>query len=545
MENLASICKQTEPPNNGAPHRVSFANGPCAQAFLMNRAPLRVLHLEANASDHELVRESTGSPGFSFKFERATNRDEFEAALNRGEIDLILADHTIPGYDGTMALESAQIRQPHVPYVIVSGSVGEDRAVEWVKRGAQDFVHKSRLERLPGAILEAIRKVGEGTSRIEADPLQAQKMELVGQLTGGIAHDFSNLLTITSGYVSMMLDDESLPPSILEGLKRVFTASRQATGLVRQLLMFSRKRIPTREVVDLNSEVEGMALMLARLLGKTIDIEFEPSPSSLRVSADVGMLEQALMNLAVNARDAMPRGGSLNISVRLRTQIAPPGTEAPPSQKGDYACITVSDNGTGIPTAILPRIFEPYFTTKGEGRGTGLAIANDIVKEHEGWIDVETEPGLGTTFRIFLPLTRAQATASPFSEYGTVARPGKGTVLLVEDETNVREFAAAVLQNDGYKVFQGKSAEQALEVWGWHAAKIDLLLTDIVLPGELSGPQLGARLQAEKPDLRVVLTTGYSSESVKPLSSNGKLSPVLGKPYTPRTLLKAVSDGLA
>jgi two-component system cell cycle sensor histidine kinase/response regulator CckA len=524
---------------------VSFATRFRALVSKMNRPSLRVLHLEANAVDHDAVRDRIGLPGFSFKFERAANRDEFEAALNRGEIDLILADHGIPHYDGTMALESAQIRQPDVPYIIVSGSVGEDRAVEWVKSGARDFIHKDRLERLPGAILKAIRKSDENPNRIEADPLQAQKMELVGQLTGGIAHDFSNLLTIIAGYVSMMLDDESLPPTILEGLKRVFTASRQATGLVRQLLLFSRKRVPTREVIDLNSEVEGMSLMLERLLGKTIQVEFEPSPAALRVSADVGMLEQALMNLAVNARDAMPRGGSLNISLRLRSNIARPGTEALPSPKEDYACLTVSDNGSGIPDVILPRIFEPYFTTKEEGRGTGLAIANDIVKGHDGWIDVVTEPGLGTTFRIFLPITRAQATASPFSEYGTISRANKGTILLVEDETNVREFAAAVLQNDGYKVFQGKSSEQALEVWGWHSLKIDLLLTDIVLPGELSGPQLGARLLADRPDLRVVLTTGYSAETVKPLSSNGRLSTVLGKPYTPRTLLKAISEGLA
>src|SRR5665213_510449 len=197
-------------------------------------------------------------------------------------------------------------------------------------------------------------------------------MELVGKLAGGIAHDFNNLLTIISGYVSMLLDKEGLPPGSSEALKRVFTASKQATGLVRQLLLFSRKRSPKREVIDLNVEVEIMAGMLQRLLGEMVVVGFEPAPDSPRVNADLGMLEQVLMNLAVNARDAMPRGGQLGISVSLK---APGGSRPPmeaPSKRAGYACIAVRDTGTGIPAPILPRIFEPFFTTKDEGRGTGL-----------------------------------------------------------------------------------------------------------------------------------------------------------------------------
>jgi signal transduction histidine kinase len=503
----------------------------------MNPDPLHVLHLEAIAADHELVRRGAGAPG-SFKFERAANRAEFEAALNRGGFDLILADHCVPGYEGMAALEAAQIRQPSVPYIVVSGSIGEDRAVECLKRGARDFVHKERLERLPAAILEALDSPGGPR---ELDGRQAQKMELVGRLTGGIAHDFSNLLTIISGYVSMLLDDESLPATTLEPLKRVFTASRQATVLVRQLLLFSRRRTPRREVVDLNTEVEAVVAMLVRLLGRSIVVEFEPSPDSPRISADMGQLEQALMNIAVNARDAMPRGGRLTISVGMHSR----GANAPaPAQKWDHACITVHDSGKGIPAAVLPRIFEPYFTSKEAGRGTGLPTALEIVKDHGGWIEVDTEVEVGTMFRIYLPLTQADAAGSP-APGPAAPRAGKATILLVEDETNVREFAAAVLQNDGYNVLQGKTGEHALEVWQWHSAKIDLLLTDVVLPGDLSGPQMGALLMAEKPSLRVILTTGYSCDSVTPLSSNGVLSLVLGKPYTPRILLKTVREALA
>jgi two-component system cell cycle sensor histidine kinase/response regulator CckA len=632
----------------------------------MNREPLRVLNLEADAGDYELVRRQACSTGLQLRFERAANRAEFEEALKRGDVDLILADHCVPGYDGKASLEAASLRLPGVPYIIVSDSVGEDAAVECVKLGARDFIHKDRLARLPAAIAKAMEKpnvaphqveaeerfremaenirdvfwvraadtgkmvyvspayesiwgktpdslfteleswpqavieedravleearsllakgapyrveyrirrpdsavrwihdrafpvpnapgiparlVGVAADiterkRLEAELLQAQKMELVGKLAGGIAHDFNNLLTIISGYVSMLLDRENMPQSTLEPLKRVFTASRQATGLVRQLLLFSRKRAPKPEVVDLNTEVEVISEMLRRLLGETIVVEFEPAPQAPWTNADVGMLEQVLMNLAVNARDAMERGGHLTISVGIR----PRGSLSKEvrSQSMDYAYIAMRDTGTGIAAPILPRIFEPFFTTNADGRGKGLGLATamDIVKRHDGWIEVETEVGVGTVFRIFLPISQADPVTAAEPSAGRDPRAGKGTILLVEDETNVREFAAAVLQQDGFTLLQAKTAENALEVWRWHSARIDLLLTDVVLPGELSGPELATMLKGEKPSLKVILTTGYSRESIS--KPEGKSLLVLSKPYTPRSLLQAIHEALA
>ncbi|HEY1793265.1 MAG TPA: response regulator [Opitutaceae bacterium] len=634
----------------------------------MKGDPLRVLNLEADADDHELVKRSAGKSGLSFTFERAANRAEFEAALRRGNVDLILADHCVPGFDGMAALEAALAAHPAVPYLIVSDSVGEDRAAACLRRGARDFIHKDRLDRLAEAIVAAtgggppadgagtedrfremaenlsdvfwvraaetgrvlyvspaygalwgstpdallsgrecwpgsvmdddLEALGDAQAKIErgeayaveyrirrpddsvrwihergvpvaakgreparmvgvasdvtdrktleSELIQAQKMELVGKLAGGIAHDFNNLLTIISGYVSMLLDKEGMPAASIEPLKRVFTASRQATGLVRQLLLFSRKRSPKREVVDLNTEVEAISGMLQRLLGELIVVEFEPAPSPPRVSVDLAMLEQVLMNLAVNARDAMAKGGHLTITASLDPKGARPnGQDLAP--RGDYACIAVRDTGGGIPAAILPRIFEPFFTTKDEGRGTGLglATAKDIVKRHDGWIDVETSVGAGTTFRIHLPLTKSEVPPPRETQAMHFPKGGKGTILLVEDETNVREFAAAVLQQDGYTLLQSKSGENAVEVWKWHSARIDALVTDVVLPGELSGIQLAERLQREKPALRVVLATGYSRDSVAPQAKDGKNQFVLSKPYTPRALLQAVREVLA
>jgi two-component system cell cycle sensor histidine kinase/response regulator CckA len=634
----------------------------------MNRDLLRILHLEANPVDHEAVKRRAAETGLAFTFERATGRAEFETALKRGNIDLVLADHCLPGFDGTAALESARSILPGVPYVVVSKSIGEDRVAECLRQGASDFVHKDRLEKLPSAITRATQgtspglprldaeerfqmmaenirdvfwictadansvlyvspafesiwgsapggvlsasggwmesvlpedrtafkeargKLAAGSAyeieyrirrpdssvrwihdrgfpapqggtgpartvgvaaditnrkRLEADLLHAQKMEFVGKLAGGIAHDFNNLLTIISGYVSMLLDKDSLPPDSIESLKRVFTASRQATRLVHQLLLFSRKRAPRREPIELNSEVEPMVAMLRRLLGETVSVAFEPSADSPRISADVGMLEQVLMNLAINARDAMPRGGRLSISIDSRPREG--SKDDPATRKSGYACLTVRDTGCGIPAAILPRIFEPFFTTKEEGRGTGLglATAQDIVKRHDGWIEVETVVGTGSAFRIYLPLTSA-AVAPPQSQLaGSTPKEGKATILLVEDEGAVREFAAAVLQQDGYTVLQADSGDQAIEVWQWHSARIDLLLTDVVLPGDFSGPQLVAMLRDQKAGLRAVLSTGYGREILdeEPGSANPPL--VLSKPYTPRTLLRAVHEALS
>ena len=513
----------------------------------MNRETLRVLNLEADAADLERVRSKALSTGLNIQFQRASNLAEFEAAIGRAEVDVILADHGAPGIDAKAALESAHRRLPSIPYIVVSGSIGEDAAAECMKRGAADFVHKDRLDRIPEVLLREAERRGSpegGTKRtgLDSELLQAEKMKVVGKLAGGIAHDFNNLLTIISGYVSMMLDKEELKPGQAESLKRVFTASRQAAGLVRQLMLFSRKRDPSLAVVDLNAEVEAIAAMLRRLLGETIVVGFEGAPGAPRTLADMGMIEQALVNLAFNARDAMPSGGSLDIGVGILRR-----GENPPGPPGDFAFVSVRDSGSGIPAAVLPRLFEPFFTTKGDGRGTGLglATAKDIAQRHGGWIDVKTEVGTGTTFRIFLPLTQAQLASGAPQAPGADASGRKATILLVEDEANVREFAAAVLQQDGYALLQAKSADSALEVWRWHSARIDLLLTDVVLPGELSGPQLGQKLRAQKPSLKVILTTGYSRETVEEKSGGAEALRLMNKPYTPRILLEAVREALA
>jgi two-component system cell cycle sensor histidine kinase/response regulator CckA len=265
------------------------------------------------------------------------------------------------------------------------------------------------------------------------------------------------------------------------------------------------------------------------------------------VSADVDQLEQLLMILAVNARDAMAAGGRLSIAVGLRPRDAAAGREGLPVSAEGYASLAVRDTGCGMAAPVLARIYEPFFTTKpdGLGAGLGLATARDIVRRHDGWIEVESKVGVGTQFQILLPLVRAAAPSPASPAPGTPQKAGRGTLLLVEDEAGVRDFAAAVLRQDGYTLLMAKSGENALEVWGRHSARIDLLLTDVVLPGEISGPGLAAMLQAEKPALRVILTSGYDLDAGAPRAAGAAAPLVLGKPYTPRALLRAVGSALA
>lgn len=380
--------------------------------------------------------------------------------------------------------------------------------------------------------------------RLEAELLQAQKMEVIGLLASGVAHDFNNHLTVIFGRASLLLDNQRLDPAVAEGLKHIYAAGDRAAGLVRQLLIFSRKRVPLREVIDLHGAIRDTAKMLRHLIGEPIELVVNLAPTDVFVNADSGMLDQLLMNLAVNARDAMPKGGHLFLGTEVsRFTEAPP---APGARAGDFVCLSMRDTGTGIPPEVLSRIFEAFFTTKEVGRGTGLGLATvrDIVRHHEGWIEVDSRVGAGTAFRVFLPLVPAGVLAASRQQIEAPPLGGHETVLLVEDEIHVREFACAVLRSHGYSVLQAQAGEDALEVWSRHGRKIKVLVTDIVLPGDLSGPDLAAKMQAAQPELKSVFMSGYSNEAMQELFALRQDVQFLHKPYRPRDLLKVVRDAL-
>ncbi len=378
---------------------------------------------------------------------------------------------------------------------------------------------------------------------------QAQKMDAIGQLAGGIAHDFNNLLAVIQMQSSFLLHVPADADYMKEGIQQIMAAAERAANLTRQLLTFSRRSARQVKVMDLGEVADHMIKLLARLLGETIALKTAFEPSLPSINADPGMMEQVLMNLAVNARDAMPGGGQLTIAVSALNIGEDSISAHPHAVPGEYVRLSVSDTGCGIPRQNLARIFEPFFTTKEVGRGTGLGLATvfGIVEQHRGWIEVSSEVNQGTTFDVFFPaLPRTASPAAPGREH-TLHTGGNETILLVEDEPSVRDLAAMVLERYGYHVLVAGSAVEALRCWETRTGNIDLLLTDIVMPGGMSGRELGKQLARLCPGLKVVYTSGYNPEMANP----GRLSmdetgtdDFLQKPYSVSDLASIVRRNL-
>jgi PAS domain S-box-containing protein len=373
--------------------------------------------------------------------------------------------------------------------------------------------------------------------RLEEQFRQAQKMEAIGQLAGGVAHDFNNILTVIQGHASLLVAAK-LGPLEEKSATQIGQAAARAAGLTRQLLTFSRRQLIQPKKLDLNKIVGNMTNMLGRLLGEDIALQLNYCQASPTVEADAGMMEQVLLNLAVNARDAMPKGGQLSIRLTVIDVDDSYVARKTDARKGTFVCVSVTDTGTGIPPEILPRIFEPFFTTKAIGKGTGLGLATvyGIVKQHQGWIELESHIGKGTTFRLFIPWISGDKVGNEKPTTAITVRGGEEGVLLVEDEKPVRELVARVLERYGYQIFQANNGSDALQVWEQHKNNINLVLTDLVMPNNMNGRELAEKLWAQSPGLKVIFTSGYSADIV---GKDFKLEPELNflqKPYQPQTL---------
>jgi signal transduction histidine kinase/ActR/RegA family two-component response regulator/HAMP domain-containing protein len=382
---------------------------------------------------------------------------------------------------------------------------------------------------------------------LEAQLRQAQKMESIGQLAAGVAHDFNNMLTIIQGHSSSLLSKPVLPPEVIDSVQAVYFAAERAAGLTRQLLMFSRKNVMQPELLDLQKIVGNMSKMLERLLGETIALEFQTAAQNPFVQGDCGMIEQVVMNLSLNARDAMPRGGRLTIGVET-VYIDTVFIEThPQAHTGLFVRLRVADNGIGMDSATMGRIFEPFFTTKDVGKGTGLGLATvyGIVKQHEGWLEVNSEPGKGSTFDVFLPASdKAPVVADEEAASAAPVAGGSETILIVEDEPVLRSMARDILEECGYRILEASSGREALDVWNQRANEIDLLLTDMVMPDGISGVDLVERLLASQPRLKVVFTSGYTGNEVNQKMLARTRASFLAKPYTHAELAKTVRDCL-
>jgi len=373
---------------------------------------------------------------------------------------------------------------------------------------------------------------------------QARKMEAIGQLAGGIAHDFNNLLTVIHGNVQLVLmDNHQLNEENRQWLKQVIDAAERAGNLIRQLLAFGRKQDIQFQPLNLNQVIGNFTKMLKRVIGENITLQCSYAKDLPPIDADIGMIEQILINLIVNARDAMPEGGSIDVATEAIQINALHVKAHPEAQPGQFICLTVSDTGTGIYPEYLPRIFEPFFTTKEAGKGTGLGLATvyGIVKQHQGWIEVSSQLGSGTTFKIFLPAGVYGGPKKSLHQQKSVPADGHEKILLVEDDADVRMVARDVLEESGYQILEASDGSEALNVWKSSSSQVDLLLTDIIMPGGLNGWELADRLRGERPGLKVILMSGYSHERFGRTQLN---SHILPKPFSSESLTETVRSCL-
>jgi len=643
---------------------------------------LRVICLEDQPRDRELIAQTLAAEGMACEIIPARNREEFETALVQPNIGLILSDFTLPSYGGDEALEAAKKLLPDVPFIFVSGTIGEERAVEGLRSGATDYVLKDHLERLVPVVNRALREVelrrtqqqaeeklarlnqhkelilrsaAEGilgldlqgnhtfvnpaaarmlgyepheligypshstwhhtkadgspypreechictayrdgvvhrvatevfwrkdrtsfpteyasTPIYEAGQLagavvifediterksseerlrQAQKMEVIGQFAGGVAHDFNNLLAVMRGNIEMLLmDPDKHSDATKDVLKEVVVAVERAANLTRQLLTFSRKQVMQARPVNLNHLVANLTLMLERIIGEDIQLQCDYAPDSVFIHGDVGMIEQLLLNLVINARDAMPRGGKVWLRTERVILDANYVRARPEARPGEFVRLCVRDNGVGIAPQHLPRVFEPFFTTKepGKGTGLGLSIVYGIVKQHQGWIELRSQPGSGTRFEILLPAIQAPVPDAGAPEADVPLQGGTERILLVEDDADIRTMTQQLLKKFGYRVWEAKSAHEALVIWRAHASEIDLLLTDNIMPGGITGRELAEQLYQEDPQLKIIIISGYSVDIV-----GGKADFVdrvggrfLQKPCASRTMLETIRSCL-
>lgn len=373
-------------------------------------------------------------------------------------------------------------------------------------------------------------------------------LQALAQLAGGLAPALNDLLTVITGHASLLLDRTDADAPTRESLNQIYTAGERAVSLIRQLLLFSGRETLHAQVLDLNPRIEETGPVLRRVLGAEISVELRLADGLPPVAADAGMLEQILLGLAWNARDAMPHGGQFVVTTTTVELADADMKKFPGGRPGNFVALAVSDTGSGIAPEILPRIFEPFFTTKAAGRSTGLGLAAifGIVQQHHGWLAVESTVGTGSTFNVFLPAAPPEARAETPERAAGKSGGGGEAILLVEDEAAVREFTTAVLQRYGYRVLQASNGTDALEVWKWHGSRIALLLTDLVLEDHMTGLDLAKKLRAAKPGLGVICTSGYGREIMARSGALPGGCHFLQKPCRPQALagaVRAVLDG--
>ena len=426
------------------------------------------------------------------------------------------------------------------------------RGRHYTKTGAtvHGVWHNSVLTDDHGTVVSIMSLIQDLSSqvRLEQQFNQAQKMDAIGRLAGGIAHDFNNLLTVINGYSDLALTNRNIPPRVQNGLQQILNAGHRAASLTQQLLAFSRQQVLQPQVLNINSVVVNMEKLLRRVIGENIKLICRLDEKAGRIKADPGQIEQIVMNLAVNARDAMPNGGQLIIEtqhVELDDAFLSAQGQAVVHTPGPFAMLAIQDTGTGMDDATLLRIFEPFFTTKSPGKGTGLGLAtvHGIVQQSNGVLTVSSQVGQGTRFQIYFPRVTGAVQSAAKPGVSQAAVRGTETVLLVEDEPIVRGFARQVLTDHGYTVLEATTAEEALFLSNGYDNTIHLLLSDVVLPAG-GGPILAKHLRSQRPNIRVLLMSGYIDRGFTVSDAITDSTPFLQKPFTQEVLVQKIREVL-
>ena len=518
--------------------------------------PLRVLIVEDMEDDCDLLLMELLKGGFSPSYLRVETEEKMREALKESW-ELVISDFALPNFSGPAALAVFKESGVDIPFIIVSGSVGEDIAVATMRAGATDYIIKNQMARLAPAIqreLEAARArsknrdVERMLKETEAQLLHAQKMEAVGRLAGGIAHDFNNMLSVIGLYCERIAAIDNARSK--EYAEKILKVHAKAVALTRQLLIFNSKQVVKASVMNLDLVVGEMREMSQRLIGEDIELEFLLTSELDNIRADRGQVEQVLMNLLVNARDAMPDGGRVTIETKSVRFNEPHLLGTTTLQPGRYVLIEVGDNGTGIDRDVMARIFEPFFTTKERDKGTGLglSIVYGIVVQSQGGVTVSSVLGQGTKFGVYFPVFET-AQDSHSREISSVASmkslKGNETILLVEDETELNELYTETLKLGGYHVHSAPDGERALAILRSLNGKVDLIVSDVVMP-KMGGIDLLACATQEREDIKCLFMSGYALDAFTRARAFKNDFFILEKPFPESALLegvRAILDG--
>ncbi len=517
------------------------ADRPLAVCYLRNITPLKRLEVERNMLSHALRQVNDGLGLFDLEgkiiFVNESFLDTFgyerEEVIGRN-IEFFFSPFI--GYDFQLNI---------LPASINGGWNGELRAKRKDGKEITVFMSTSTVKDDAGQPVVVVAVLSDITLRkqLEAQLRQSQKMEAIGQLAGGVAHDFNNLLTVIEGYIDLLKNKLENEQSVVNYINQMKKATERAVSLTRQLLTFSRRQVVQPKIIDINQTIKELSKMLNRLIGEHIELITNLNPKIWHIKVDPNQIEQVILNLVVNARDAMPEGGELIIETDQIKLDRSYNRFHPDVKPGDYVVINVTDTGIGMSEEVQQRIFEPFFTTKEKGKGTGLGLATvyGIVKQSNGHISVYSEVGKGTTFKIYFPAIKAKSYAENEENEGRHSKGRGEYILVVEDEYLVRELICDTLRNLGYNVLEAANGEQALRVFHEQSEKIDLVLTDLIMPG-MNGKKLSELLKQERPNVRVLFMTGYDDNA---MSKQGMITEdidYITKPFSPKKLAKKLEE---